>query len=80
MIRGSLVACTSLRAELVPTFRHAARFQPPFLPLLWNELKQAGFPVPSPMPSKFELWNGDLLEGGRGELLIASGGMQVQTD
>ncbi|MCA9104202.1 MAG: formylmethanofuran dehydrogenase subunit C [Planctomycetales bacterium] len=72
MIRGTLLAWQPPREPLLPTFRHACRYTPPFLPVLMRGLSQHGLSFPTHRPSAFELWNGDLLEGGRGELLLAS--------
>lgn len=73
MKRGTVITLTPGQSPDVPTFRPACEFQPPMIPLLMAELRQQSFPVPhSNSPHSFQIWNGDLLEGGRGELLIAT--------
>ncbi|QDU97251.1 formylmethanofuran dehydrogenase subunit C [Lignipirellula cremea] len=70
MRRGTLVFCGD-PPTLLGTFRPACRFQPPILPLLYRDLTRAGFPLPEkPFQSPFDLYHGDQLEGGRGEILL----------
>jgi formylmethanofuran dehydrogenase subunit C len=57
--------------QILPTFRRACRYSPEALRLLAYELRRLGFPkwellITSPL----DLYNGDLIEGGRGELLV----------
>lgn len=73
MIRGTVLTLTADQVPSVPTFRRACRASLPMFPLLLGELRRLEFPIDSvPAETLFEVWNGDLLEGGRGELLIAS--------
>ena len=70
MRRGTLVFAGD-RPGLLPTFRSACRYQPPFLPLLWKKLDAAGLPVDAAMAqADWQLHHGDMVEGGRGEVLI----------
>ena len=70
MKRGTLAFFDSF-PPLLPTFRHACRCQPDFLPLLLADLRQRGFAVADDLLTSFyDLYNGDLLEGGRGEILV----------
>jgi len=56
---------------MLPTFRHACRCQPEVLPLLFRELRQREFSVADELfTSSYDLYNGDLIEGGRGEILM----------
>ena len=74
MRRGSLVYCGKNAPRLLPTFRRACRFRPVALGVLFRELERLGFSIPSGAPdSDFQLYNGDMIEGGRGEVLIRSG-------
>jgi formylmethanofuran dehydrogenase subunit C len=56
--------------SLLPTFQHAGRYSPEALRLLAVELRYLGFPKWKQLLSPVELYNGDMLEGGRGEVLI----------
>ena len=55
---------------LLPTFRSACRYSPDALRLLAMELKRLEFPKWEQLLSPVELYNGDMIEGGRGEVLI----------
>ena len=56
-------------AELLPTFRHACRYRPPIATLYLRRLRAWGFPVPErAFSGSFERYNGDLIEGGQGEV------------
>lgn len=73
MKRGTIVCFSRLRPEILPTFRYAARLQPGYLNVLFRSLKSRGFPVePSDFSSPFDLFSGDFLEQGRGEILLAT--------
>lgn len=68
MRRGSLVALAT-RPGIPATFQCGRAWTPPFLPLLLTRLRAAGFLPPCPTPQRFLQWHGDLLAGGRGEIL-----------
>ncbi len=71
MKRGTLGFLGSKLPPLLPTFHLACRCQPDFLPLLLSELRRKDFPVAEELfASSYDLYNGDLLEGGRGEILM----------
>jgi formylmethanofuran dehydrogenase subunit C len=72
MKRGTLACFAAERPELLPTFRMSSRFAPSFMPLLLKALARRGFSPPGPSPKVFDLYNGDFLEGGRGEILMAA--------
>lgn len=71
MRRGTLAFFGPPPPELLPTFRHACRYQPLALQLLLRQVASLGFPVPAPWyAAEYDLYHGDLLDGGRGEILI----------
>jgi formylmethanofuran dehydrogenase subunit C len=70
MRRGTLAFCGE-RPALLPSFRHACRYHPTALHLLLRELKRLDFAIADDLlTADFDLYNGDLIEGGRGEVLI----------
>ena len=70
MRRGTIGLFGEERPELLPTFRGGNRCRPLTITLLWRELARLDFTVPDRLCScDFELYHGDLIEGGRGELL-----------
>ena len=69
MRRGTIGLLGEERPELLPTFRGGSRCRPLTIRLLWQELARLYFAVPDRLHScDFELYHGDLIEGGRGEL------------
>lgn len=71
MRRGTIVLLGK-PPELPPTFRYACDYQPVALSLMIGPLQShAAVPAIQP-PQQVALYNGDLLEGGRGEVLIGS--------
>lgn len=71
MRRGTLALLGQHAPPILPTFRYACRYRPEIMLLLLRHLQQAGFSVPAErIAARYELYNGDLLEGGRGELLL----------
>lgn len=69
MIRGTIGLFGKQPPELLPTFRKACQIAPQFLALMCKELHQA---ANIEIPAAVTLWNGDLLTGGKGELLLAA--------
>jgi formylmethanofuran dehydrogenase subunit C len=56
---------------MLPTFRKACRYSPDALRLLAAELKRLEFPLwERVLAAPVDLYNGDFLEGGRGEILL----------
>lgn len=57
--------------ELLPTFKFACTYRPTFLNLYLNHLRRLEFDVPAQfLNSEYHRYSGDLLEGGRGEILV----------
>lgn len=70
MKRGTLAFLGS-EPTLLPTFRHACRYQPLAINMITRNLMSEGLPVADHMQdAAFDLYHGDLIEGGRGEILI----------
>jgi formylmethanofuran dehydrogenase subunit C len=67
MRRGTVGLIGPTRPQLLPTFRHACRYEPIALRLLFRSLARQDFPH-EPVES-IDTYNGDLLDGGRGEIL-----------
>jgi formylmethanofuran dehydrogenase subunit C len=71
MRRGSLIFLGAERPELLPTFRYACRYRPLAISLVLRQLGQIGFPLPMTTEGvEFDIYNGDFLEAGRGEMLF----------
>ena len=71
MKRGTLAFLGHEHPPLLPTFRHACRFRPDAMSLLLAELRRHDFDVPTDVfAAAYDLYNGDLIEGGRGEILL----------
>ena len=66
--RGSLVALAD-RPDVPATFRRGRAWAPPYLPLVLKGLDAAGFRFVCPLPGRWRQWHGDVLAGGRGEIL-----------
>lgn len=71
MKRGTLAFLGKSAPPLLPTFRRACRYRPEYLQLLYRRLRQLDFPVADELFScAYDLFHGDLIEGGRGEILL----------
>lgn len=78
MKRGTLAFLGRERPPLLPTFRRACRYRPDFLPLVYRQLRKLGFTVPDELfESQYDLYSGDLLAGGRGEILLRAAAGQL---
>lgn len=78
MKRGTIIYFGEKPLEMLPTFRAGARLRPSFMSLLLLKLAKAGFPMATSQRSDtFEFFSGDHLEGGRGEILIATSSGKV---
>lgn len=73
MRRGTLVFFGT-SPELLPTFRRACRYRPDIMRLMLRYVQQQSMNVDLQLAdAPFELYNGDMLEGGRGEVLVRAG-------
>src|SRR3954451_10652658 len=71
MKRGTIAFLGKTAPPILPTFRRACRYRPEIMPLIYRHLRRLDFAVNDElMSSTYELYNGDFLAGGRGELLI----------
>ncbi len=71
MRRGTIAFLGNQHPPVLPTFRKAITFKPDFLQLLFRNLRSHDFPVANELfTSSYDLYHGDLLDGGRGEILL----------
>ena len=70
MHRGTLVFLADEPPELLPTFTYGGRQQPVVMTLLAKELRELGYAKHDLLQNDFDLYHGDQIEGGRGEVLI----------
>jgi len=70
MRRGTLILLHDKIPPVLPTFRRACQTQPVAMRLLHRNLVDLGFEHATTLTEPLELYNGDMLEGGRGELLV----------
>lgn len=71
MRRGTIGFFGDEAPPILPTFRRACRYRPAVLSLIFRQLERCGFPLPSDVrQSAIDLFNGDMIEGGRGELWV----------
>jgi formylmethanofuran dehydrogenase subunit C len=73
MKRGTIAFFSRTPPQVLPTFRRGAALEPSFMNVLLRTLHRRGFLIEAQsLGAKFEHFSGDMLEGGRGEVLIAS--------
>jgi formylmethanofuran dehydrogenase subunit C len=71
MRRGTLAFLGQTPPPMLPSFRQACRYRPDVMPLLLRYLRRRDFPVTDALlQADYHLFHGDLIEGGRGEVLI----------
>jgi formylmethanofuran dehydrogenase subunit C len=74
MRRGTICSLGARPPRLLPSFRYACTARPPILPLMLRSLGELGLPVDESQPSaELDLFNGDLLALGRGEIYLRRG-------
>jgi len=75
MRRGTLGLLGSRKTPLLPSFRHGCTIHPPMWPLLLRSLQAKRFAVDEqPMKASCELFHGDLVAGGKGEVFLLGEG------
>ncbi|MCC7085590.1 MAG: formylmethanofuran dehydrogenase subunit C [Pirellulales bacterium] len=71
MRRGTIGLFGSRPPPLLPSFSRGASFRPQILRILFNHLYGKGFPIGDALrDSEIELYHGDMVSLGRGELLL----------
>jgi formylmethanofuran dehydrogenase subunit C len=71
MKRGTIAFLNKKAPPLLPTFRRACRYRPEVLQLVYRYLRRHDFAAPAEQFNcLYDLFNGDFITGGRGELLI----------
>lgn len=71
MKRGTIAFFGNDAPALLPSFRRACRYSPDFMQIVFRSLRRSSFQVPDDLfGARFDLYNGDMIEGGRGEILI----------
>ena len=71
MRRGTVGLFGAERPTLLPTFRRACRMRPTVLNLILRELRDHDFPRGDfPPPTDFDLYHGDFLALGKGEIFL----------
>jgi formylmethanofuran dehydrogenase subunit C len=71
MKRGTIGLFGPGPVDILSTFASTGRYRFPFLTIYLRRLKEWGFPVPPEVFSReLERYNGDLVEGGQGEILM----------
>ena len=71
MRRGTIGFFGPSAPPILPSFRHACRYQPTALPIIYRELRRHNFPLSDKLLTcQYDLYNGDFIEGGRGEILL----------
>lgn len=69
MKRGTIIA--GGQVQLLPTFRYACRFRPPFMNMYMRHLRSLGLPVEDKVVSgNYDRWCGDEVELSKGEILV----------
>ena len=75
MRRGTLGLFGAKRPTLLPTFQYASTYRPQFLSLLLKTIRSRGFSFDESLQrSQFDLYHGDLVTVGRGEILFRNAG------
>jgi formylmethanofuran dehydrogenase subunit C len=69
MKRGTILSAREPR--LPPSFRYACDYRPPFVSMLVAELRKLHLAIPPAFGANLRCFRGDILTGGRGEVLCA---------
>ncbi|MBN9118519.1 MAG: formylmethanofuran dehydrogenase subunit C [Planctomycetes bacterium] len=70
MKRGTILAARE--PQLPPSFRYACDYRPAFVPMLLADLRKQHLTVPPALGANLRCFRGDLLAGGRGEVLCGA--------
>lgn len=71
MRRGTIAFLGQELPPLLPSFRRACRYRPEAMQLVYRYLRKLDFQIADEVVTSFyDLFNGDLIEGGRGEILL----------
>lgn len=71
MRRGTIALLDGRRTPLLPSFRYASAFQPQFMRIILRDLLRRGFSIDSTLlEAEYDLYQGDLVSVGRGEILM----------
>lgn len=71
MKRGTIAFLGNEPPPLLPTFRKACLYRPDIFRVLFRHLRQSQATIAEEiLAAPYDLYYGDLLEGGRGEILI----------
>jgi formylmethanofuran dehydrogenase subunit C len=71
MKRGTIAFLGTEAPPLLPTFRKACRYRPDIFRVIYRHLRDAQANIAEEtLAAPFDLYQGDMLEGGRGEILI----------
>jgi formylmethanofuran dehydrogenase subunit C len=71
MQRGTIAFLGRQAPPLLPSFRRACRYRPEILPLISRQLRRLDFAAGGELQGcDCDVYNGDLVAGGRGEILI----------
>lgn len=68
MKRGTIL--TAREPHLPPSFRYACDYRPAFVPILLSKLRKLHLTLPPAFGENLRCFRGDLLTGGRGEVLV----------
>ncbi len=68
LLRGSII--TFQEPELLPTYRYDCSFNPSFMNLLFQTLRNNGVSIPQHAGSYFRRYSGDFNRLGKGEILV----------
>ena len=71
MKRGTIALLQPQAVDTSGTFRFACRLRPTFLAIYLRQLAAWSYPTPAAAGELFERYNGDVVELGKGELLVA---------
>lgn len=71
MKRGTIAFLGGKAPPLLPTFRRACRYRPDVLALIYRHLRRLDFACDEALfKASYDIFNGDFLTGGRGEVLV----------